>query len=524
MDDNDVLKKLDTLKDDWRKMQIVIEADSDNLKMKALDKIKDIWIKVEIVKTMKSNDKKIEALDKIDDVRGKLNVILTFEDEDKIKAIDKIKSEQIKAKAIQSIKDIGMRLKLMYTLKSEKERLNVACSIEKYMPILKIIEKYNIRLKMHEIMPYVKNYANAEFVEKIYDLTEAEKIVMGSGLRKKEDRDRWIKERTKLDERIEEFSKKEYSKTELDLPEDMTFGVEIETEGIIYNKLKELIDRINIKESFFRKWKITYDCSLKCGAEFVSPVLNSYPDSLKQIEYIYNLIETIGLEVEESCGGHIHFGADYFGNDLKTWENFFNIWNESEELFYKMSNDVGEIPRDRLKRYAGNQSEGMKLFCEDGSIKIDSLKDIINLKEKISQDRYGGLNLSNLGNPKKNTIEFRIPNGPKNNKVQIENIKLFGKLLEVSKEMSNNKNLEEKLELFMNHDLSEKEKVEALLDLLFKEENDKEIYRARWDSVKEEKIFDDLFKSEDKNKYTFKRKDYSINNLTKNNMTKEEER
>ena len=59
MDDNDVLKKLDTLKDDWRKMQIVIEADSDNLKMKALDKIKDIWIKVEIVKTMKSNNRSV---------------------------------------------------------------------------------------------------------------------------------------------------------------------------------------------------------------------------------------------------------------------------------------------------------------------------------------------------------------------------------------------------------------------------------------------------------------------------------
>ena len=125
--------------------------------------------------------------------------------------------------------------------------------------------------------------------------------------------------------------------------------------------------------------------------------------------------------------------------------------------------------------------------------------------KKMTPDRYYGINLSNLGNLK-NTIEFRLPNGTINYRVVRENIKLFGSLLIIAKELTNGEEkLYKKFEYFKRHNISEALKVEALLDILFEKEEDKQIYRNRWDSVKDFKVFDNV-----KSKVpTFVRGDYS---------------
>ena len=65
----------------------------------------------------------------------------------------------------------------------------------------------------------------------------------------------------------------------------------------------------------------------------------------------------------------------------------------------------------------------------------------------------------------------------------------------------------EEFEEVMNENLTEGEKVEALLNLLFDDEQTKSVYRERWESVRDEKIFDLLTEGQ---KPTFKRGDYSI--------------
>ena len=63
------------------------------------------------------------------------------------------------------------------------------------------------------------------------------------------------------------------------------------------------------------------------------------------------------------------------------------------------------------------------------------------------------------------------------------------------------------MEWLKNRNLTEREKVETLLDLLFNNEEIKNIYRERWNSVKDEKIFDELAEEEIQ---TFKRGNYEI--------------
>ena len=57
-----------------------------------------------------------------------------------------------------------------------------------------------------------------------------------------------------------------------------------------------------------------------------------------------------------------------------------------------------------------------------------------------------------------------------------------------------------------NKNVTEKRKLETLLELLFDKEQEKEIYRNRWDLVKEYNIFTELFKDNN----TFKRGIYTM--------------
>lgn len=146
------------------------------------------------------------------------------------------------------------------------------------------------------------------------------------------------------------------------------------------------------------------------------------------------------------------------------------------------------------------------LLFRDKSIRIYSYEDLDIALSAMNSDRYYGLNVMNLEDENRNTLEFRIPNGTIDSKTEKENIKLFGRLIAVSVELTNDEEKYKKYCYLKRHDLTERDKVEALLDLLFEDEEEKSIYRDRWDSVKQYKIYDEV-KSDNP---TFIRGDYDL--------------
>ena len=286
------------------------------------------------------------------------------------------------------------------------------------------------------------------------------------------------------------------------LPKELTIGIEIETEG----ELSRLIRYRNIMDN----WEVTSDGSVPDGVEIISPILHDDIKDLEQLEIICNVLQKMNFITTPKCGGHIHFGASYLENDAQAQENLMTIWNECEEIFYKMSNAKGEVPRKKIVKWAKTSHSEIENIFQDGNVKISDEQDfrevilILTHTEKKSK----GLNLGHYGEEDKNTFEVRTPNGTLNCKVIKENIKLFGSIFKISKEMSENPGYK-KVEFtkLKNRNLTEREKVEALLNLLFDNEKEKIVYRERWDSVKDEKIFDELVGD---GKQTFKRKNYQF--------------
>lgn len=191
--------------------------------------------------------------------------------------------------------------------------------------------------------------------------------------------------------------------------------------------------------------------------------------------------------------GHIHFGADFLENDYKAWENFITIYNECEEIFYKMSNRRGQAPREEISQYAQTSNDVISAAFGNGEVRIKTQEDLDTIIETMQDTRNRGINFCNIDEDGTNTIEFRMPNGTIDINIIRENIRLFGQLLNISKQMSiNSEYKKEEFLALKSHDSTEREKVESLLDLLFDDEQEKSIYRQRWDAVKEHSSFEQL--------------------------------
>ncbi|MBQ3415178.1 MAG: hypothetical protein IJH39_07520 [Clostridia bacterium] len=114
----------------------------------------------------------------------------------------------------------------------------------------------------------------------------------------------------------------------------------------------------------------------------------------------------------------------------------------------------------------------------------------INLQH-ISTNRGVYEKIVRLGKSKNlNTYEFRIHNSSLDLETWKQNIMLDSAFSKVAYEMAyepdkNNK----KLSHFFEKDLTEEEKANRFLELLFDSEEDRVIYRERWQSVKDEPVF-----------------------------------
>ncbi len=291
----------------------------------------------------------------------------------------------------------------------------------------------------------------------------------------------------------QEAIKELHSKTKIKLPTNMTIGMEIESLGKMSSTLKEK------GEAFFDDWTRKNDGSLapdeldEDGIEITSPILTGSNDkSTNEIFKVATILQDFGQYTNGSCGGHVHIGSNYL-TSVQAWHNMLELWSNTESILYVISNEKGTIPRKGITDYAEPISGEFEKALEKGSINLEDEKDLTKFKYIVcnfQMNKYKGINFKNLFGM--TTVEFRLANGTVKPEVWIENINLFGGLLRAAQELSiiqaknyNVRTDEEKayLECFesiRNDDLTEKAKLEKLLELVIDKE-DRDIYRERYD-------------------------------------------
>lgn len=304
------------------------------------------------------------------------------------------------------------------------------------------------------------------------------------------------------------------------LPNFFKFGVELEafnvkTKGKNSLYTGESAKKIASKNWHMATWLEEYLVS-EGGAELVSPPLKDTEQSWEDIAFICEHMKKFpgskGPDVvaNSKCGLHIHFDAECLVSNPDRMRNFKRLYAESEELLYKMCNDKN----DPIRRGAINKNfKGVHLISalwrngmaaptgkkilqqiQNGTLKVSykkfgKLRQLAN-KYKLDERRYVGLNLTNIGDSKKNTIEFRMANGTLDPEVIKQTVFLYASLINTAINITENPNqYEDRLSEFYKTDVTEEEKAQNFLNLIMENPENRQIYMDRWKSVKNAKVF-----------------------------------
>lgn len=260
-----------------------------------------------------------------------------------------------------------------------------------------------------------------------------------------------------------------------DVDTRITFGLELEC---LTENYKEVLKCENI----LKNWKITKDASVKKGVEIISPVLSYDQESIKELKYVCEMLARNNFSVDSTCGGHVHLGFDYF-EDVNEYAIFLTLYSRIENLLYIIGNRSGTTTRDGFSEFATFLNDDtLNIVNNINYAKFNSMDSYVDLIKGTQYHKFYGLNLTNIGNKEKNTIEFRFPNGELDFNEIIHNVKLFAKLFEVSKEITytrDKKLLSLYRDIISSYDMYMQ--IENLLDLLFDNDLDKEFYMDRYE-------------------------------------------
>lgn len=211
----------------------------------------------------------------------------------------------------------------------------------------------------------------------------------------------------------------------LNLSNDVTFGVEIEYEGILKTNTDKYI------EKNLRHWSSKCDGSLDSGGEVTSPVMTDNPEYWKELRMICNHLTKRKADTLHNAGGHIHIGTCVLGDDIDAWRQFLKLYIAYENILFRFSYGDKISGREKLQHYA--RPIAYRLHKCLGI--IDNAGNMNHICTAVRLDKYYALNFGHVDfyDPKsngcKNTIEFRVPNATTNAIILQNNINAFAKML-----------------------------------------------------------------------------------------------
>lgn len=325
--------------------------------------------------------------------------------------------------------------------------------------------------------------------------------------------------RAQMIEIIKEEPVVEY-KRKLDIGKEFSFGFELEAEGVRDRTVIELLNQRELSDAIYktqgikkgipRSWKIDYDGTVPNGLEVISPIIHDKEEDWEELKEVCKTLNAIGAKIGETCGGHIHIGANILGTNSKAWENFLEIWALAEEPIYKMSNKAGELPRQKILSEAGPTKPIIDDLLSRGSIKLETSQDVRKLADCYTRrymegstvsGRNKGLNLCPIAEAKQDTIEFRVPNGSIDYIEIQRNAELYARILRASRMMAEDPEYKKDIFEKLRTAKTGEEKAVYLLDLIFDKTVDKAIYYERYFSQKEKlelsgKSYEDIANSD----------------------------
>ena len=231
----------------------------------------------------------------------------------------------------------------------------------------------------------------------------------------------------------------------LNLPRDITFGVEIEYENVLNELVTMLLEEETHNNPNFYDWinKKEIDLSVRnknkqlMNGEINSPVLIDNIRNWKNLRTALNILNKSNAIITSQCGSHVNIGAHVLGYNTEYWRNFLLLWILYEKEIYKFS--CGEFSNIRIRedsvidRIGPSIKKHLDLIIELGKSNGDiKIYDYLEKSGLVILDKSHDISFFNFLGPnfdKDNRIEFRIPNGTLKEEIWQNYINFFAKFL-----------------------------------------------------------------------------------------------
>ena len=161
--------------------------------------------------------------------------------------------------------------------------------------------------------------------------------------------------------------------------------------------------------------------SVLVGGEVVSPPLRDTPEAWRQVAEVLDVLRACGAEVNRSCGLHVHIGTDALldreARSLRGAERDRALLPSLsrlamlasvcfEDLIFRMASAEGG--RHRGQAFFYRHCRPLERPLSEAYENVTALAEALGME---GASRRAALNLTNVGDPQKDTVEFRQCNG-----------------------------------------------------------------------------------------------------------------
>ena len=175
----------------------------------------------------------------------------------------------------------------------------------------------------------------------------------------------------------------------------------------------------------------------------------------------------------DESAGHIHFDIHIFDN-IKELLLFYKIYCNTEDILYLILNRPNSIIRSNIKTYACPLSKRLNENIINSFHPVfSSVEQFVSFVHYSQNGRHSSININNVFENSKNTIEIRIPNIEMNFEYLHENIMFISYLIMTSKKISNEDKYSKNniLVNLLTLDMPIEKRKDILLKLLFSDNN-----------------------------------------------------
>jgi len=213
----------------------------------------------------------------------------------------------------------------------------------------------------------------------------------------------------------------------LGLPEDVTFGLELEYEKVLRNKVTKFINSNN-----FDNWVSKKDGSLHSGGEINTPIMTDKIKCWNELKVVCDFLDKKNADTYHNAGGHIHIGASILNDDIDAWRTFIKLYVLYENILFRFA--YGDKISGRVGIFKYAPPVAYKLYHSIPAInEVKTLLEFVNVLP--FNNKHSALNFKNVDFYKShliyriNTLEFRHPNASTKAVILQNNVNAFTKML-----------------------------------------------------------------------------------------------